>query len=233
VREIEDQTQLADQAMSEREQISLRARSFFDDLWGRGDPWELETSEFERQRYARLMAMLDQSKYGSVLEIGCGAGAFTQLLAPRAERVLALDISATAIARAQRDRAYLQHVEFRVANIMDHDPHDGGPWDLIVMSETIYFLGWLYSFFDVAWLTSQLLAATRPSGQVLLANSQAGMSDPLLLPWIVRTYRDLFVNVGYALQKEEIFCAQKKGVEFEILISLLRKASATPHKDLL
>jgi SAM-dependent methyltransferase len=159
------------------------------------------------------------------LEIGCGAGAFTKRLVPRAQRLLALDVSAHAIGKAQAALSSAKHVEFRVANIMEHDPQQGGPWDLIVMSETIYFLGWLYSFFDVAWLTSRLLAATRPGGQLLLANSQTGMNDPLLLPWVIRTYHDLFVNVGYVLQKEETFRAQKNGVEFDVLISLFTKSA--------
>jgi hypothetical protein len=33
--------------MIDREQISSRARAFFDELWTRGDPWEFETSGFE------------------------------------------------------------------------------------------------------------------------------------------------------------------------------------------
>ena len=41
-----------------------------------GDPWELETSNWEHERYARLLAILDQPRYGRVLEIGCGGGTF-------------------------------------------------------------------------------------------------------------------------------------------------------------
>jgi len=109
------------------------------------------------------------------------------------------------------------------ANIMDYDPEEEGPWDLIVMSETIYYLGWLYSFFDVSWLASRLHAATRPGGQLLLANTQGDAGEPLLLSWIIRTYRDLFLNVGYELRSEEIFRAQKNGVDLEVLISLFCK----------
>src|SRR5207249_7090187 len=78
--------------MIDRKGISLKAQSFFDDLWARGDPWELEASDFERERYARLIAMLDRSKYARILEIGCGAGAFSRLLAPMAQQLIALDV---------------------------------------------------------------------------------------------------------------------------------------------
>ena len=209
--------------MTERERISLKAQSFFDELWKRGDPWELETSDFERKRYARLIAMLDQSKYARILEIGCGAGAFTRLLAPMAQRLIAVDVSSSAIAAARAAQGSFKEVEFRVANVMDYDPKAEGPWDLIVMSETVYYLGWLYSFFDVTWLASELFAATRVGGELLLANTQGDAIEPLLRPSIIRTYHNLFSNVGYNIRAEEVFRGTKNGVSIEVLITLFEK----------
>jgi len=206
--------------MTDRKGVSLKAHSFFDDLWARGDPWELETSDFERKRYARLIAMLDQSKYARILEIGCGAGAFSRLLAPMAQQLIALDVSSRAIAAARAAQGSINHVEFRAANVMDYDPKAEGPWDLIVMSETIYYLGWLYSFFDVAWLASELFAATRTGGELLLANTQGDALEPLLRPSIIRTYHNLFVNVGYNIRAEEVLRGTKNGVGIEVLITL-------------
>ena len=209
--------------MIDRKGISLKAQSFFDDLWARGDPWELEASDFERERYARLIAMLDQSKYARILEIGCGAGAFSRLLAPMAQQLIALDVSSRAIAAARAAQGSINHVEFRAANVMDYDPKAEGPWDLIVMSETICYLGWLYSFFDVAWLASELFAATRVGGELLLANTQGDALEPLLHPSIIRTYHNLFVNVGYNIRAEEVFRGTKNGVSIEVLITLFEK----------
>jgi 2-polyprenyl-3-methyl-5-hydroxy-6-metoxy-1,4-benzoquinol methylase len=209
--------------MAEREQISLKARSFFDDLWMRGDPWELETSNWEHERYSRLLAMLDKPRYGRVLEIGCGAGTFTRRLADLADKVLALDVSSEAVAKARAAQSDLKQVEFRVGNIMDHNFREDEPWDLIVMSETIYFLGWLYSFFDVSWLASEMFEATRPGGETLLANTQFETGEPLLRTPIIRTYRDLFLNIGYELNAEKIVPGEKHGVSFEVLMSLFRK----------
>ena len=209
--------------MTERERISLKAQSFFDELWKRGDPWELETSDFERKKYARLIAMLDQSKYARILEIGCGAGAFTRLLAPMAQRLIALDVSCRAVAAARAAQGSFKEVEFRVANVMDYDPKAEGPWDLIVMSETVYYLGWLYSFFDVTWLASELFAATRVGGELLLANTQGDALEPLLHPSIIRTYHNLFSNVGYNIRAEEVFRGTKNGVSIEVLITLFER----------
>ena len=213
--------------MTEREQISLKARSFFDDLWMRGDPWELETSSFEHKRYTHLLGILDQSRYGRVLEIGCGAGTFTRRLAGLSDKVLALDVSSEAIAKAQANYSDLRQVEFRVANIMDCNLKEEGPWDLIVLSETVYFLGWLYSFFDVSWLASELFEASRPGGQTLLANTQFETGEPLLRTPIIRTYRDLFLNVGYELRAEKIFKDEKNGVTLQVLMSLFCKVDPT------
>ena len=49
--------------MTDREEICRKAESFFNDLWTRGDPWELETSNWEHERYASLLAMLDRPRY--------------------------------------------------------------------------------------------------------------------------------------------------------------------------
>jgi SAM-dependent methyltransferase len=210
--------------MSERQLIGQKAQEFCDDLWQRGDFWNFESSEYEQARCARLIAMLDGRRYARALEIGCGAGYFTRLLTRLADRVVAFDIAPAAIARARTQGADLQTVDFRVANAMDYEWRTEGPWDLIVFSDTICYLGWLYTFFDIAWFAAELFAATRPGGRLLLSNTMDPVYDKLLLPHIIRTYRDLFLNVGYRLETEEIFRGTKNGVDFEILISLLAKA---------
>ena len=209
---------------TERQQIRLKVQSFFDDLWKRGDPWELETSAFEEHRYTRLLAMLNGSRYERVLEIGCGAGIFTRRLARLAGQVVALDASSDAIAKACAAHRDLTNVEFRAANIMDYDPEKEGPWDLIVMSDMIYFLGWLYPFFDIAWVAMDLFATTRPGGKFLLANCYGGPQDYLMLPAIIHSYRDLFRNVGYAIAGEETFTGTKNGVKIDGLITLYEKS---------
>lgn len=206
--------------------IDRTARDFFERLWAQGDPWKLESSEFEQQRLARLLATLDGRRYERSLEIGCGRGAFTRDLARIADQIVALDIAPTAITRARTIAVGPGIADFRLANIMEYDVRAEGPWDLVVMSETIYYLGWLYPFFDLGWLASELFASTRPGGRLLLANTEGGCEDALLLPWLIRTYRDLFVNVGYDVETEELFCGTKHGVDLRVLISLFAKPSS-------
>lgn len=207
--------------MSEHSVIHLKAEAFFEELWKKGDPWQLETSEFERAKYETEIAALRGRRYPRVLEIGCGAGWFTRSLASIADQIVAIDISPTAIGRARASG--LDSVDFRVANIMEYNIRAEAPWDLVVMNETICYLGWLYSFFDVAWFAAEIFAVTRNGGRLLMANTCGGVDDYLLLPWIIRTYHDLFVNVGYRRESEEIFRGAKDGADMEVLISVFKR----------
>ena len=62
---------------------------------------------------------------------------------------------------------------------------------------------------------------------MIMANTMCGIEHPLLLPWIIRTYHDLFRNVGYQVETEEVIRGVKDGVELEILISRLVKPAAS------
>ena len=208
--------------MTKRHDADEKALGFFENLWRHGDHWELETSPFEEARYDALLTMLSDRRYHRGLEIGCGAGAFTKRLVHLTDYLLALDISSAAIARA-RTSVSAANVAFRVANVMDYGFRDDGDFDLVVVTETIYYLGWLYPFFNVAWLASELFDITSPDGRLMLANTCGGCDEPLLRPWIIRTYRDLFGNVGYHLDDERVFRGEKHGAQLEVLMSLFVK----------
>lgn len=208
----------------DRDSVRQKSQDFFDDLWRKGDPWALDHSEFEELRYNALMETLGNRRYGRTLEIGCGAGAFTERLLKISDQVLGLDISPTAISKAKDRLGHLSELEFRIMNAMDYDPVAEGPFALIILSETIYYLGWLYPFFDLAWFAAQLFSATASDGKLLLANTEGLASDYLLLPYIIRTYHDLFRNVGYMVESEKLFRGIKDGEKIKVLITLFNRA---------
>jgi SAM-dependent methyltransferase len=208
-----------------REEIKQALDETFEGAWRVGDPWDLETSALDQESYARQLALVGDRRYERALELGCAAGAFTRRLAGLADYVLAVDVAPSAIERAQGEAP--RNVEFRIADAMELDPAVEGPWDLVVLSETIYYLGWLYTFFEVGWLAAQLFAATQPGGRFLMANTYAGSrSHSLMQPWLIDSYRDLFSNVGYSAVAEERFRSEKGEVEFETLVSLFEKPGA-------
>jgi SAM-dependent methyltransferase len=211
--------------MRDREEAGQKALEFAEKLWTQGDFWELETAEFERTRYARTIEVLGGARYAQGLELGCGAGYFTRLLAPQVDRLVAYDVSPSAIARARAAAGGRDvPLRLRAGNPMDYGWRADGPWDLVVMNDTICYLGWLYSFFDVAWLASEIHDAMRPGGRFLMANTMDRQEyDKLLLPHITRTYRDLFLNRGFVLDREETCRGTKNGVQYETLISLFAR----------
>jgi len=195
------------------------ATEFFEGLWKK-DIWTFETSEYEQARFKHEIKLLEGRRYGRALELGCGAGAFTALYAPLCDHVVATDIAQAAIDRAKA--LELPNVEFRVANAMDHEAWVAqGPWDLIVFNDTICYVGWRYSFFDVAWFARQMKDALSKSGRLLMANTMNDEGgDYLLLPFLTLTYRDLFKNVGFTLEKEDRFTGEREGVTFTVVETL-------------
>jgi LmbE family N-acetylglucosaminyl deacetylase/SAM-dependent methyltransferase len=103
------------------------------------DPWGVDSRWYERRKRALLLAALPRERFRHALEIGCSTGALTADLAERADRVLGVDRSTTALSAARRRLA-----EVPQAALADLDvPHawpDGGPFDLVVVSEVGYFL---------------------------------------------------------------------------------------------
>jgi len=211
--------------VADADDAGREALRFFEAHWQKDDAWGFDSSPFEQGRFDALVGLLNDRRYGRVLELGCGAGHFTQRLAPLSDEIVALDVSPTAIERARRRLASSPaagRVDFRVQNVMDAPLRHEKPFDLVVLTETVYYLGWLYPFFKVAWLARELREATAPSGRLLLANTLGQIGDALLLPWIVRSYHDVFRNAGYETEREDAYRGQKDGVDIDVLISLLR-----------
>lgn len=101
------------------------------------EPWGADERWYERRKRALLLAMLPHERLGRVLEVGCSTGVTTAALAERADEVVAIDASASALARAARRTAALP-----VRLLRGDVPHawPEGAFDLVVLSEVGYFL---------------------------------------------------------------------------------------------
>ncbi|HVW45490.1 MAG TPA: SAM-dependent methyltransferase [Solirubrobacterales bacterium] len=102
------------------------------------DPWDYETSAYEQEKYRRTLTYLPDET-GRTLELGCSIGVFTAMLAPRASRLVAVDFSPTALARARGRlaRARAENVEFLERRLPEGTPD--GPFDTIVCAEVLYY----------------------------------------------------------------------------------------------
>jgi 2-polyprenyl-3-methyl-5-hydroxy-6-metoxy-1,4-benzoquinol methylase len=118
------------------------------------DPWRYETSAYEQEKYSDTLAALPPGKAGRTLEVGCSIGVFTQQLAARCERLVAIDFAEQALTLARERLVGLEHVQVRHASFPEQAP--AGPWDVVVCSEVLYYLDEPALCEAVAWLTRQL-----------------------------------------------------------------------------
>ena len=113
-------------------------REYFEGLYAEsGDPWDFETSEYERHKYARTLSALGEHRFRKALEAGASIGVFTEMLADRCDELLAVDVSERAVAAARRRLSERGHVRVERRTLPEEMPD--GPFDLIVASEVLYY----------------------------------------------------------------------------------------------
>lgn len=123
------------------------------------DPWRTLTDPYESHKRERTLAACGEGPFASACDLGAGTGVLAAALAPRCERLLALDGAPTAIAEAQRRLAPFPHVEARVAMLPDGLPT--GPLDLVVASEILYYLDDDAFHMVLRWLPDALATGGR------------------------------------------------------------------------
>jgi LmbE family N-acetylglucosaminyl deacetylase/protein-L-isoaspartate O-methyltransferase len=112
--------------------------AYFDGLYTRhDDPWGFTDRWYEQRKRAVTLASLPDARYGSVLEIGCSIGVLTAEIAARSDRLLAVDVSEIAVARARERLSGQGHVAIETVDVASAFP--AGPFDLIVVSEVGYY----------------------------------------------------------------------------------------------
>jgi len=101
------------------------------------DSWHERDLRPLRKQIAR--EILNEQNFSSILEIGCGKGTFTHLLKKRNNRVVATDLSPTAIARAQQSYG---DIDFRAMTIDEVCAMDDRFDLVIVMGTFAYVENW-------------------------------------------------------------------------------------------
>ena len=148
----------------------------FDRLYAeRPDPWDFATSPYEQEKYADTLAQLGTGRFARALELGCSIGVFSELLAQRCDRLLGLDAAEAAIEAARTRLGGADHVAFRRATLPGDWPSGdrlGGSFDLIVVSELLYFL----APDDIATLARRCVEAAGAQSTILLVN-WTGVTD--------------------------------------------------------
>lgn len=111
---------------------------FFDHFFDEGDPFGFDVHPEERLKFRRTLDVCGEEARGRVLELGCAVGSFTELLAPIAAEVLAVDVSQSAVEQVRRRLTAQPHVAARAMAIPEEFAE--GPFDLVVASDVLYYL---------------------------------------------------------------------------------------------
>lgn len=128
------------------------------------DPWGVDHRWYERRKRDLTLAALPRARFRRALEIGCSRGALADDLAERCASLLAVDRSEQAVAAARKRLVTHAHVEVAALDVPREWPE--GSFDLVVLSETGYFL----SPSDLDRLLDRIVASLTPDGVVLLCH---------------------------------------------------------------
>jgi SAM-dependent methyltransferase len=110
------------------------------------------------------------------VDLGCGSGRFTGLLADRYAHVVAVDIADREIDIARRKRAR-PNVTYRVADILDVTPRRDGRFDVVLSVNTLFNLFRDHEPGDVLRHVRSLVA---PGGTAVILDVVSARSDSAL-----------------------------------------------------
>jgi ubiquinone/menaquinone biosynthesis C-methylase UbiE len=152
-------------------------RDYYEELWQRL-PDQLDPPDWElRRRF-----LLEEVRHGDrALDLGCGAGDFTAVLAEAGARVVGADVAEAALARA---RTRHPELDFRLVPIDGPLPFADNAFDLVWASEVIEHVAdtarWLSEVRRVLAPRGRLLLTTPSHGRLRVAlGGVARFSDPL------------------------------------------------------
>ncbi len=155
----------------ERARETLGSQGAFDAAYtASADPWKTATRRYryQQRKYEQIVGMLPGRRFARALDLGCGLGLMTRLLADRADHVVGMDISEAALERA-RARGVTENMEFMQGDALALPRSLDGGFDLVVITDMIYYL----KPFDDAMLkrlAERIADLLRPGGVCLLAN---------------------------------------------------------------
>ena len=112
---------------------------YFEDLYRHNsDPWGYDAHWYEARKRQICLALLTKPRYPKVLEVGCSNGHLSFHLAQRAEQLVCIDVSESAVRLASERLKELEHVV--VENSKIPEDYSIQKFDLILISEMAYYL---------------------------------------------------------------------------------------------
>ena len=137
--------------------------------------------------YPRAAWLRKQVRGGRLLEIGCGNGGMTRLLAPQVDRLVALDVSTPSLAAV--NALGLPNVETSEALVEHYQPRIAFDW--IVMSEVIEHLR------RPGEVVAQCVRWLAPGGSLLITTPNGHWeSNEHLQEWTMDSFSEMLGGAG-------------------------------------
>lgn len=135
------------------------------------DPWWAAVPHYRYQplKYQVMLSLLPQRTYRRALDVGCGLGVFSRLLAQRCHQVMGIDISQCAVDSAVQASGALPNVQFRKVDLLKLKSVSLGQFDLVVLADMIYYLPDL-SQQALQTARDQILQMLTPGGILMMVN---------------------------------------------------------------
>ena len=159
--------------MTSNHSTSLEEGYFSEIYASDADPWRFTESEYEHAKYDSTVAALSERYYERGLEVGCSIGVLTERLAKFVRALTAIDITEQPLRWARDRNREAKNITFLKASFPAQTPP--GPFDLIVLSEVLYYLDRT----DLAHARSVILDRLTPGGDVILVHWLGKTDYPL------------------------------------------------------
>lgn len=154
------------------------------------DPWNYKASPYERGKYQVMIDSLSRERFAGAFEPACSIGELSAMLATRCDRLLATDVSETAVRRARERCAGFTNVHIECRDLRDalrknaieaghnefDDPDPDADFELIVFSE----VGYYFDVASLALLARRLAGLLRPHGEFIAVHWRGHSPDHVL-----------------------------------------------------
>jgi len=186
------------------------ARAYFDELAGRfgkdyvpGRSWK-----------ALAEALIKSLNYRHVADLGAGEGTLSQLLAQRAEKVIAVDLSPKMVEYAQQlaHKNGLHNLEFRIGDI-ENPPIDPNSIDLAILSQALHHAENPQRAIDSAY------RILKPGGRLIILD---------LLQHNFTEARELYADRWLGFSESQLFSMLEKSGFTEIETVIADKEESQP-----
>lgn len=123
--------------------------------------WDTPAGKMRAQRRGKLLTEAAGLKSGVyALEVGCGTGLFTEMMAQSGARILAVDISPELLELARQRNLPADRIEFREMRF--EDGAADGPYDAIIGSSVLHHL-------EMKTALKRMFELLKPGGRIAFA----------------------------------------------------------------